>query len=139
MGAFENRAMSKALEDGYVYNISVIQHQSHKEGFLRHINSVVPSIQFPVDEPKEDGSISFLDTTITPKPDGTFTVGLYRKTTHTDLYLPWDSYHNLSAMYSVFDTLPHRAHTICSTPQLLNNELQHLEKYLCCVNIPSGL
>ena len=95
-----------------------------------HINSVDPSIQFTVEEPKEDGSIPFLATIITPKPDGTFTIGVYRKPTHIDLYLPWDSYHNLSAKYSVINTLSHRAQTICSTPQLLKNELQHLEKLL---------
>ena len=60
-------------------------------------------------------------------------LGIYSKPTHTDLYLPWDSYHILSAKYSVINTLSHRAHTICSTPELLKNELQHLEKVLLCI------
>ena len=50
--------------------------------------------------------------------------------THTDLYLQWDSNHNLASKYSVINTLTHRARTICSTPELLNNELQHLENVL---------
>ena len=37
---------------------------------------------------------------------------------------------NLSAKYSVIKTLTHRAHTICSTPKLLEKELNHLEEVL---------
>ena len=114
----------------YVDDTFVIQHQPHKEEFLRHINTVDPSIQFTVEEPKDDGSIPFLDTIITPATDGTFTIGVYRKPTHTDLYLSWHSNHNLAAKYSVINTLMHRAHTICSTPKLLENELQHIEEVL---------
>ena len=91
---------------------------------------------FTMEESKEDGSIPFFDTIIMPQPDGTFNIGVYRKPTHTDLYLPWDSYHNLSAMYSVINTLSHRAHTISSTPQLPKNELQHLVKILMLCKYP---
>ena len=108
----------------------VIQDQSHKEEFLHHINSVDNAIQFTVEEVKEDGSIPFLDTLITPEQNGTFSVGVFRKPTHTDLYLPWDSNQNLSAKYSVIKTLTHRAHTICSTPKHLEAELKHLEEAL---------
>ena len=107
-----------------------LQDQAHKEEFLQHINTGDPSIQFTVEEAKEDGSIPFLDTIIRPEADGTFTIGVYRKPTHTDLYLPWDSNHNIAAMYSVINTLSHRALTICSTPELAEEELQHLENVL---------
>ena len=43
---------------------------------------------------------------------------------------PWDSNHNLSAKYGVIKTLTHRAYTICSTPKLLEEELNHLEEAL---------
>ena len=55
---------------------------------------------------------------------------MYCKPTHTDQYLQWDSYHNLSAKYSVIGTLTHRAKTVCTTPELLNEELQHLKEAL---------
>ena len=114
----------------YVADTFVIQHHSHKEEFLHHINTVDPSIQFTVEEAKDDGSIPFLDTIITPEADGTFTIGVYSKATHTDLYLPWDSSHNLATKYSVINTLTHRAHTICSTSKLIEKELQYLEEVL---------
>ena len=96
MEAFENRAISTALHPPgmwkrYVDDTFVIQHHSHKEEFLHHINTVDPSIQFTVEAAKEDGSIPFLDTTIRPEADGTFTTGVYIKPTHTDLYHPWES------------------------------------------------
>ena len=92
MEAFENRAISTALHPHRIWkrhvdDTFVIQHHSHKEEFQHHINTVDPSIQFTVEEAKEDGSIPFLDTIITPEADGTFTIGVYRKPTHTDLLL----------------------------------------------------
>ena len=135
MEAFESRALATAIHPPklwrrYVDDTCVIQDQSHKEEFLQHINSVDNAIQFTVEEAKEDGSIPFLDTLITPEHNGTFSIGVYRKPTHTDLYLPWDSNHHLSAKYNVIKTLTHRAHTICSTPKHLEAELKHLEEAL---------
>ena len=135
MEAFESRALATAIHPPklwrrYVDETCVLQDQSHKEEFLQHINSVDNAIQFTVEEAKEDGSIPFLDTLITPEQNGTFSIGVYRKPTHTDLYLPWDSNHHLSAKYSVIKTWTHRAHTICSTPKHLEAELKHLEEAL---------
>ena len=135
MEAFETRAISTALHPPklsrrYVDDTCVIQDQAHKDEFLNHINPVDNAIQFTLEEAKEDGSIPFLDTLITPSPNGSFSIGVCRKPTHTDLYLPWDSNHHLSAKYSVIKTLTHRAHSICSNPQLLEKELNHLETVL---------
>ena len=138
---FEQRAITTALHPPrvckrYVDVTLVVQQQKHQEEFLQHINTVDPSIQFTVEEAKEDGPIPFLDTIIRPEEDGRFTIGVYRKPTHTDLYLPWDSNHNIAAKYSVINTLTHRAHTICSTPELAEQELQHLEEVLGSCKYP---
>ena len=135
MGAFENKALETAVHlpriwKRYVDDTFVLQDQAHKEEFLQHINTVDPSIKFTVEDAKEDGSIPFLDTIIRPEADGTFTIGVYRKPAHTDLYLPWDSNHNIAAKHSVINTLSHRSLTICSTPELAEQELQHLENVL---------
>ena len=55
---------------------------------------------------------------------------VYRKPTHTDMYLHWDSHHNIPSKYSMVATLYHRANTICSTPQLLQKEAKHLNQAL---------
>ena len=50
---------------------------------------------------------------------------MYRKPTHTDQYLQWDSHHNLSVKFSVINTLSHR-----TNPELLKQEKEHLRKAL---------
>ena len=69
----------------YVDDTFVILQQSQKEEFLHHINSVDPSFKFTTEEPKDDGSMPFLDTLVTPKEDGALTTCVYRKPIHTDL------------------------------------------------------
>ena len=64
---------------------------------------------------------------------------LYRKPTHTDQYLQWDSHHYLSAKFSVIQTLSHRASTVCSKPELLQHEKDHLRKALTKCKYPNGL
>ena len=73
-----------------------------------------------------DGAIPFLDILITPKDDGSLQTSVYRKPTHTDLYLQWDSHHTIPSKYSVVGTLYHRAKTICSNQEMLLKEEQHL-------------
>ena len=76
------------------------------------------------------GAIPFLDTLLTPQVDNSLSLTVYNKPTHTDQYLQWNSYHNLSDMYSVIGTLTHRAKTVCTRPELFQKELQHLRKAL---------
>ena len=61
---------------------------------------------------------------------------MYRKPTHTDQYLQWDSHHHLSAKFSVIQTLSHRASTVCSKPELLQQEKNHLRKALTKCKYP---
>ena len=108
----------------------VIHKEDNKQDFLQHINSVEPAIRFTVEDNKEDGSIPFLDTIVKPEANGSLSTTVYRKPMHTDQYLQWDSHHHLSAKFSVIHTLSHRAKTVCSKPELLQQEKDHLRKAL---------
>ena len=114
----------------------VIHKETNKQGFLQHINSVDPVIRFTVEDNKEDGSIPFLDTIVKPEADGTLSITVYRKPKHTDQYLQWDSHHHLSAKFSVIQTLSHRASTVCSKHELLQQEKDHLRKALTKCKYP---
>ena len=114
----------------------VIHKETNEQSFLQHINSVDPAIRFTVEDNKEDGSIPFLDTIVKPEADGSLSITVYRKPTHTDQYLQWDSHHHLSAKFSVIQTLSHRASTMCSNPELLQKEKDHLRKALTKCNYP---
>ena len=50
---------------------------------------------FTVESNKEDGAIPFLDTIGKPEADGNPSITVYRKPTHMDQYLQWDSHHHL--------------------------------------------
>ena len=50
--------------------------------------------------------------------------------------MQWDSHHSLSAKYSVIGSLNHRAKTVCTGPELLHRELQHLRKALVRCKYP---
>ena len=135
MESFENRALTSAVNPPrlwkrYVDDTCVIIKQSQKEEFLQYINSVDPSIKFTTEEPRQDGSMPFLDTLVTPQQNGTLTTSVYSKPTHTDLYLQWDSHHNLASKFSVINTLTHRAKAVCYNAKLLETELKHLQEVL---------
>ena len=87
-------------------------------------------IQFTKEASRSDGSMPFLDTIVTINDDGSLNTKVYRKPTHTDLYLEWDSHHAIAAKYSGINTLHQRARTVCSNKQLLKEEEDHLQKVL---------
>ena len=79
----------------------------------------------------------FLDMLITPTEDGRLNTTVYRKPTHTDMYLKWDSHHPISSKYSVVGTLHHRAKTVCSSPDKLKREEEHLSRVLTKCKYPT--
>ena len=114
----------------FVDDTFIIQQQAHKQLFLDHIHSIDPAIKFIVESNQENGAIPIPDTLDKPKADNSLSISVYQKPTHTDKFLQWDSHHNLSAKYSDTGTPTHRAKTVCTTTQLLNEELQHLREAL---------
>ena len=143
MESFEVKALRSAPHPPYLWKRFVddtftILQLSQKNGFLEHLNSIDQYMQFTAEDQKSDGAMPFLDILVTPGRDGSLSTSVYRKPTHTDLYLQWDSHHTLTSNYSVIRTLQHRANTICSNPHLLQKEEEHQKnalknyKYLTC-------
>ena len=131
--SFEVEAIRSAPHPPYLWKRFVddtftIIESSQKNEFLEHINSIDKHIQFTAEDQRSDGAMPFLDILITPGRDGSLSTSVFRKLTHTDLYLQWDSHHTLTSKYSVIGTLQHRAQAICSNPQLLQKE--HLKSAL---------
>ena len=113
----------------FVDDTFVINQAELSQDLLHHINTQDPHIQFTV-EPTQQGSLPFLDTLVTIQPDNTLNTSVYRKPTHTDQYLHWDSNHHITAKQSVYNTLAHRAKTVSSTQDLLDKELSHIKTAL---------
>ena len=134
--AIQSASNSPSFRKRFVDDTLTIMKSSQVESFLNHLNSIDHHIQFTKEESRPDGSMPCHSILITPKEDGSLSTTIYRKPTHTDLYLQWDSNHTITSKYSVVGTLNHRAQVICSSPELLQQEEKHLHQALTRCNYP---
>ena len=114
--AIQTSSTLPALWKRSVDDTFTIIKKEDRNSILEHLNSIHQNIKFTCEEVRDDGSMPFLDILITPKEDGSLSTSVFKKPTHSDLYLQWDSHHTISSKYSVAGTLYHRAKTICSDP-----------------------
>jgi hypothetical protein len=119
----------------YVDDTHTKQKVEHVEEFTEHINSIDPDIKFTM-EKEENGSLAFLDINTIRKPDGSLKITIYRKPTHTDQYLDFNSHHPNEHKLSVVRTLFGRAKSIISEEQDLNLEMQHVSQALTKCHYP---
>jgi hypothetical protein len=78
-------------------------------------------------ETERDGHLPFLD--IYSKPYGSLGHNVYRKPTHTNLYLNPNFHHHPSNIQAVLSTLVHRARSLCDQ-ESLHGELDFLRTIL---------
>ena len=75
-----------------------------------------------------------------PQPKGEeISVSVYRKLTHPDRYMDFNSSHSILAKRAVVRALMDRAENVCSNPEILAKEVEHLGKVLCYNNYPQCL
>ena len=97
---------------------------------LQYLNSIDLHIKFTIEQPNEEGGIPFLDTFSKPQGGG-IAVSVYRKLTHTDRYLDFHSSHPILAKRAVVRALMDRVENVCSDPDILAKEMEHLNRVLC--------
>jgi hypothetical protein len=131
MEDFEKRALEQAPHKPtcwfrYVDDTFVMwpHGQEKLTEFLNHLIGLHNNIQLTM-EKEEDGHLPFLDIDIYRKPDGSVGCRVYRKPTHTNLYLHHNSHHHPSNKLSMLTSLIHRATAICDQDSL-NQELEFL-------------
>lgn len=123
----------------YVDDTFVIWGHGEKllKDFLLHINSLRPSIQFTM-ELEQDGRLPFLDVLVIRSTDSVAcSTSIYRKPTHTDLYLNYKSNHHPRIKTGIIKCLTHRAQEVC-TPCHLPKELDHLKSVFSNNGYPSN-
>jgi hypothetical protein len=94
------------------------------QDFLQNLNNIHKSIEFTM-EVEQDRTLPFLDVLVSRRVDGTLGHTVYRKSTHTDLYLHAKSEHHPAQKRAVLTTLIRHAKTLYD-PDSLGKEIQHL-------------
>ena len=110
MEDFETRALSSSPNPPriwlrFVNNTFVIHKAKHTQQFLTHLNSLDPNIQFTTEFQDQQGCLPFLETLTSQGTDCILITMIYRKPTHTDQYLHWDSHHSITNKYSIYNSL----------------------------------
>ena len=147
MEYFERRALGPKLPMSftintwlrYVDDVLTIVKKGTQDSLLNHLNSIDPNIKFTIEPPNDKGAIPFLDTFAGPSGNNNKIVtSVYRKPTHMDKYLDFNSNHPKSAKCAVVRALTDRAKNLCSSPELLT-EVDHLGKVLWYNNYPKWM
>ena len=113
----------------YVDDTFCIIKRQNLQLFHEHLNSIHHSIKFTIEEEKEN-CLPFLDTLIKRREDGSISVSVYRKPTHTDQYLNFNSNHPTSTKEAVISALLRRANDIVSDPKDLDEEKDRITNVL---------
>ena len=95
-------------------------------------------------ETEKDNKLAFLDIAVLREPDGRLTISVYRKPTHTDQYLAYDSHHPQSVKRGIVKCLYERAKRLVTKPSVISEEKKicHLFwflmviLFLSCRNLP---
>jgi hypothetical protein len=103
----------------YVDDVISCVPRDEADGVLQRINLINKDIQFTM-ESEKDSCIDFLDLSVR-KINSRLSFSVYRKPTHTDKYLSYDSYHPEKHKISVVRSLYNRAHTLCD-PEYIETE-----------------
>ena len=96
------------------------------EAVLELLNSFHDNIKFTF-EKEVEGVLSFLDVKVIKNEDRTFETDIHRKKTDTNVYIHWDSFAPKTWKIGTMKSLIRRAHIICSKPEFLQKEIEHLK------------
>nr|VZI02477.1 unnamed protein product [Spirometra erinaceieuropaei] len=111
----------------YVDNTFVIIDQDKISYYEELLNSIVPDLQFTMEEEVES-KLSFLDVLVCRQPDGKLATSVYRKPTNTLQMFSYNSNHPLQHKRSCVRTLYRRVETHCSTPVAKPDEMKLLQE-----------
>ena len=99
------------------------------------LNSMDPHISFTIEQ-ENNGQIPFLDTFIS-RNNGSISINIYRKPTHTDRHIDFNSHHDKKHKVSTAATLLHRALNLPNTSEGRNREIEKVYSALQSNGYPS--
>ena len=100
--------------DRYVDDVLATLKRDKTEDILQTINNTTNNIKF-TKEKEQNNQLAFLDVLLTRTDDGTLQTQVYKKKTHTDQILNYNSNHPIQHKISCIKTLYNRINTHCNT------------------------
>ncbi|XP_041467403.1 uncharacterized protein LOC121417737 [Lytechinus variegatus] len=144
MEAFENTALNDCppklepkIWKRYVDDTFIIVNKHRSKDLLDFMNRRETTIRFTA-EHETNGSLAFLDTEVHRQADGTLKTTVYRKPTHTDQYLRYDTHHPQAVKRGLIKCLYDRANRIVSKQSDLSPEQRHLQSALALNGYPKA-
>ena len=111
----------------YVDDTFCVTEQQYVEKLHKHLSSILPSITFTL-EWEQNHSLAFLDVIVLRNRDNTISATIYKKPTHADRYLLFDSHHPKYHKFAVTKTLRNRIDTHVTNSHdkaTLHKQMQH--------------
>ncbi len=102
--------------------------------FYNLLNSIDPHIKFTMEQELHE-KLPFLDTLVT-RNNGSLLINVYRKRTHTDRYLDYNSHHDKQHKISTAQNVLHRAVTLLNTTEGKQKEQKHVTNALVSNGYP---
>ena len=107
------------------------------EEFHQYLDSLHPTIKWSK-QIEENGQLPYLDILIIKTPNGNQTT-VYRKPSHSDRYTHFTTAQAWKEKIITITTLRQRAEIYCSTEELKQKELEHLEQTFICNGYPQHI
>ncbi|KAI8484070.1 hypothetical protein Bbelb_381880 [Branchiostoma belcheri] len=121
----------------YVDDVLEILKKGTERELTDYLNTIdtTDSIKF-THEVEENGAMPFLDTLLLKNEDGTVKLLIYKRETHTDQYLSFNSHHPLHQKLGVFRTLMDRCNAVVTDESDRQQQIQHIKQALARCNYP---
>ena len=124
----QSRVMQIAIWKRYVDDTCTILDRENVGDFLQHLNNQQPCIRFTI-KADNDNKLAFLDSEVLRESDSRLAISEYRKPTHIDQYLAYDSRHPQSVKRSIVKCLYERAQRLVTKPSVISKEKKHLHLF----------
>ena len=128
---FEKQALASApytpkIWKRYVDDTFTILSRDKVDSFLQHEQSATDDPLYCRGWGWQLDTIPFQDTSVTKDSDRYFSISVYRKPTHTDQYLAYDSHHTQSVKRGSVKYLYDRSKQLITKPTMISREERHL-------------
>ena len=120
----------------YVDDTFVVLQNEHVQMLHRHLNNQFRGVSFTL-EKESEGSLAFLDVKVTRYQNGCLKTSVFRKVTHTDRYLDFNSHHSAQHKESVVRALMQRGESFSSDAVDRSAEMKHITNTLRANNYPN--